>query len=749
MASEEQLVEYLKRVSGELQRTRRRLEELEIRDREPIAVIATACRFPGGIASADDLWSFVSEGRDAMTAHPADRGWEIDPVTGAFLDGVADFDAGLFGIAPVEAAALDPQQRLLLEGAWELFERAGIDAATLRGGRTGVFIGTNGQDYWDLSRADADTAPYAVNGSSAAIMSGRVAYTFGVEGPALTVDTACSSSLVAMHLAVRALRAGEAPLAVVGGVTVMSTPTAFQEFARQGGLAGDGRCKAFGADADGTGWGEGMGLLLLERLSDARRNGHDVLAVVRGTAVGSDGASNGLTAPNGSAQQRVIRAALADAGLTAADVAMVEAHGTGTRLGDPIEAQALLATYGQARPAGAPLWLGSVKSNIGHTQAAAGVAGVLKAIMAIRRGEMPRTLHADEPTPRVDWSSGAVRVLTENTPWPEGTRRAGVSSFGISGTNAHVIVEQAPAAEPAEAPVPVPHVLPFVLSGQSVEALRARATGLVDADPVGLARSLATTRTALRHRAVIVARDRGELDRGLAAVAADRPSPLVLRGGDREPGGSAVVFSGQGVQREGMGRALARAFPVFAAAHAEVRALLGPLPDVADPSRTDQVQPALFAFQVALFRLVESWGVRAGHVLGHSFGEITAAHVAGVLPLADAVRMVSARARLMQALADVPGAMVAVRATEAEVLPLLADGVCVAAVNGPEAVVLSGHSDAVARMAESLSARGHRTTSLPMAFAFHSALVEPMLAEFAEVCRGLDYQPPTLPVVST
>jgi acyl transferase domain-containing protein len=749
VASEAELVDYLKRVSGELKRTRRRLEDREDRDREPIAIVAAACRFPGGIASAEDLWEFVAAGRDAVSGFPADRGWDGEEGTGAFLDGAADFDAGLFGIAPVEAAAMDPQQRLVLEGTWELFERAGIDAAAVRGGRTGVFLGTNGQDYRDLSRTVVETAPHAVNGSSASILSGRVAYTFGLEGPALTVDTACSSSLVALHLAVRALRAGECPLAVAGGVTVMSTPAAFREFARQGGLAADGRCKAFGADADGTGWGEGMGVLLLERLSDARRHGHPVLAVVRGTAVGSDGASHGLTAPNGPAQQRVIRAALADAGLTAADVALVEAHGTGTRLGDPIEAQALLATYGQARTAAAPLWLGSVKSNLGHTQAAAGIAGVLKAVLAIRHGELPRTLHADRPSPRVDWTAGAVRVLTENTPWPPGPRRAGVSSFGISGTNAHVIVEEAP---PAPAPAPAPHteaVLPYVLTGQSPAAVRARAAALLDTPVPGLARSLALTRTALEHRAVVVAREPGRLRRALAAVAAGEPSPLVHLGGDRGAGTLAVTFSGQGALREDLGEALAGAYPVFAAAHAEARALFGSLPRVADPARTDQVQPALFAFQVALYRLVESWGVRPAHVLGHSLGEITAAHVAGVLSPADAAKLVGARARLMQTLSDVPGAMIAVRATEADVRPWLGERVSLAAVNGPGSVVLSGHAGPIAAAAEELADRGHRTTPLRVAFAFHSALVEPVLAEFAAVCRGLDYGPARLPVVST
>ncbi|GAA2221469.1 hypothetical protein GCM10010232_02110 [Streptomyces amakusaensis] len=796
--AEDKLRQYLKLTATELRQTRARLDQAERREHEPVAIVAMGCRFPGGVDSPEELWRLVADGRDAVSGFPEDRRWELESLydpepgrpgksyvrTGAFLDDAAGFDAEFFGINPREALAMDPQQRLWLEVSWEALERAGIDPKSLRGSRSGVFVGLTHQGYAFPARpsADDEAAGYRLTGSTAAVAAGRTSYVLGLTGPAVTVDTACSSSLVALHQASNALRSGECSLALAGGVTVMSTPGAFVEFSRQRGLAADGRCKPFAAGADGTGWGEGAGVLVLERLSDAERNGHPVLALVRGSAVNHGGAGNGLTAPNGPSQRRLIEEALERSRLSPSDIDAVEAHGTGTTLGDPIEARAVLAAYGQGRPEDRPLWLGSVKSNIGHTQAASGVAGVIKMVMAMRHGVLPRTLHVDEPTPHVDWTAGHVRLLTEEHPWPTAEnrpRRAGVSSFGVSGTNAHVIVEQAPDTGDDPAPVPaVPSALPWAVSGASPRALRAQAARLAayanahpeigDAD-IGL--SLATTRSALAHRAVVIGSGRDELAGALTALATGAESPAVVTG---RPGGGAggdgageraktvFVFPGQGSQFAGMAAGLLDSSPVFRNAVEECAKALEPhvnwsLTDVLRGGddgwldRVDIVQPALFAVMVSLTALWRSVGVTPDAVVGHSQGEIAAACAAGVLSLEDAARVVAVRGKALRALAGRGGmATVALNEVRAESLLSAWDGrLSVAAVNSPSSVVVSGDGEALEALLTRCAEDGVRARRVPVDYASHSPQVEEVRESLIDGLAGVSPEPARVAFHST
>jgi candicidin polyketide synthase FscB len=799
VTNEEVLRSHLKWVTTNLHDTRQRLREAEERGREPIAVVGMGCRYPGGVRDPEGLWELVATGTDAVSGFPLDRGWDVierlfgvEPDKaytrqGAFIYDAAEFDPGFFGISPREAVAMDPQQRLLLEVSWEALERAGMDPAALRGSQTGVFAGASWSGYGtalSVLAGPGGADGFGLTALAGSVVSGRVSYTLGLEGPAVTIDTACSSSLVALHLACQALRAGDCALALAGGVAILGDPAPFSEFSQQGGLAADGRCKSFAAAADGIGWGEGAGVVVLERLSDARRNGRRVLAVVSGSAVNQDGASNGLTAPNGPSQQRVIKAALANAGLAAADVDAVEAHGTGTTLGDPIEAQALLATYGRAHPAERPLWLGSVKSNIGHTAAASGIAGVIKTVMALRHGRLPSTLHVDEPTPHVDWSAGHVRLLTEAVPWAADghPRRAGVSAFGVSGTNAHAILEEAPAEagdpdgtegqgiteQDGEPPVLASGTTAWLVSGRIAAALRAQAGRLAafvaarpELDPGDVGWSLATTRPGFEHRAVITGSGRDELLAGLSAVEAAEPAAGVVTG-SVPPGGGAgrvvLVFPGQGGQWAGMGRELAASSPVFAARLAECGRALAPyvdwslddvLADARALERVDVVQPALWAVMVSLAAVWEAAGVTPDAVVGHSQGEIAAACAAGILSLEDAAAVVALRSRALTALAG-RGAMASVAEPADRVRERLAsygERLSVAAVNGPAATVVSGEPQAVAELAAASEAEGIRARILPVDYASHSAQVEEIRAEILAALEGISPVPGRVPMV--
>ncbi|WP_406392501.1 type I polyketide synthase [Streptomyces sp. NBC_00882] len=782
-AGEQKLRDYLKRALVDLKQTKERLGEIEAAQSEPIAIVGMACRLPGGVTTPEELWRLVAEGRDAVSGFPEDRGWDLERLfdadpersgtsatrEGGFLHGAGEFDAAFFGINQREALSMNPQQRLLLETSWESFERAGIDPTRLKGQRVGVYTGVMYHDYApDMENAPPEVEGYLSTGTAGAVASGRISYTLGLEGPAVSLDTACSSSLVALHLAMQALRGGEIDMALAGGAAIMATPGVFVEFSRQRALATDGRCKAYADAADGTGWAEGVATILVERLSDAQRLGHPVLAVVRGSAINQDGASNGLTAPNGPSQQRVIRQALANAGVASAEVDAVEGHGTGTTLGDPIEAQALLATYGKDRPSEQPLWLGSLKSNIGHAQSAAGVAGIIKMVQAIRHGVLPKTLHVDRPSTKVDWDSGAVELLTESRDWPEldRPRRAAVSSFGVSGTNAHVILEQAPDQESLAAS-PSPAVIPWLVSAKTPGALRAQAERLfghatLDAAQVGHA--LISSRPAFIERAAVVADSPEGYSAGLKALATGQPASQLVTGTADVEGKTAFVFPGQGHQWAGMGAQLLDTEPVFAKAmHTCANALSTyvdwNLLDVIRQAegapgfdRVDVVQPASFAVMVSLAQLWQHHGIQPDAVIGHSQGEIAAAHIAGALSLDDTARIVTLRSQAIAEHLAGHGGMMSLPIPLTEAQDRIAEyhgRIEIAAVNGPTSTIVAGDADALDDLHETANEAGIRARKIPVDYASHTSHVERIQTQLTSLLDELKPKAPKIPMYST